>query len=499
VNHLAETPLFQALGWALLHSLWQGAGLGLTAWVGLRLLRHRTPGARYLLACAALGAMPVLALATLILAWPAPAPPELAPLLAAPPQPAGFRQALGPFLPYASTFWMLGVSVMGLRLLGGWYWLQRLRWKGSEPVSAAWRERVEALAARMGLGGPVGILKSFAVDAPMVIGWLRPVILVPAAALAGLDPASLEAILAHELAHIRRHDYLVNLLQAVVEALLFYHPAAWWLSRQIRAERENCCDDAAVDLCGDPVLYARALAGLEDLRHAFEPNPNLALAANGGNLMQRIRRLILPGLPPSPAGRAGLMALLAVTALGAAGLGITQEKAPQPAPEAPKAAPEPKVIRKTVRIERKSDLDAKAKDFEAKAEAFAKKFQASRKAGKAEPELEQLQKDMQAMAQIAEQNASSAMELSATEGQINTTTGEISRSADLQRTAVHQSTAAIRKVNAKAIARGSVRCRSSQSHSKVRITLRCKYRSFGRPKAPWRAIAIKRFGLQPSA
>ena len=101
---------------------------------------------------------------------------------------------------------------------------------------------------------------------PTVIGWLKPVVLLPASALAALTPQQLEAILAHELAHIRRHDYLVNLLQTLVETLLFYHPAVWWLSRRIRIERENCCDDLAVSLCGDPVAYAAALADLEALR-----------------------------------------------------------------------------------------------------------------------------------------------------------------------------------------------------------------------------------------
>ena len=94
------------------------------------------------------------------------------------------------------------------------------------------------------------------VEVPTVIGWLRPVVLMPASALSGMGPQQLEAILAHELAHIRRHDYLVNLLQTVVETLLFYHPAVWWLSGRIRVERENCCDDLAVSLCGDPYAYA---------------------------------------------------------------------------------------------------------------------------------------------------------------------------------------------------------------------------------------------------
>jgi len=383
------SPLFQALGWTLVHSLWQGAGLGLLAWAGTRLLRSRTPGSRYVLACAALAAMPLAALATFALCWPAPLPPG-AVLVADALRPAGWRELLGPYLPQACAFWMLGVSVMGLRLLGGWYWIQRLRRVGAEPAPGVWIERAGALAERMGITFPVGLLRSWTVDAPMVIGWIRPVILVPAAALAGMDPAALEAVLAHELAHVRRHDYLVNLMQSMVEALFFYHPAAWWVSRQIRTERENCCDDAAVEVCGDPILYARALERLEDLRQSLEPNPGLALAANGGILMNRIKRLILPNLPPSPLGRAGLLAVLAVTALGAASsLGLHQEAAPK----APDAAP--KVEKKTLRIERKAELEAKTKAFEAKAEAFAKKFESSRKAAKPDPELDRLQKEMQ--------------------------------------------------------------------------------------------------------
>ncbi|BDU74695.1 M56 family metallopeptidase [Mesoterricola silvestris] len=389
----AASPLFQALGWTLVHSLWQGAGLGLLAWAGLRLLRSRTPGARYLLACGALGALPLASLATFALCWPAPLPQGVV-LVADAAQAADWRGVLGAHLPQACAVWMAGVTVMGLRLLGGWYWIQRLRRTGAEPAPEVWARRAGALAERMGIPFPVGLLRSWSVDAPMVIGWIRPVILVPAAALAGLDPAALEAVLAHELAHVRRHDYLVNLMQSVVEALFFYHPAAWWISRQIRTEREHCCDDAAVELCGDPILYARALERLEDLRQTPEPNPALALAANGGVLMNRIKRLVLPNLPPSPLGRAGLLSVLAVTALGAAsGLGLHQE----PAPRAPE--PTPKVERKIIHIEKKTDLDAKAKALEAKAEALARKVESSRKAAKADPELDRLQKEVREKAQ----------------------------------------------------------------------------------------------------
>src|SRR5207302_2395764 len=118
-----------------------------------------------------------------------------------------------------------------------------------------------------------------------VVGWLRPAVLRPVSTLGGLSPGQLEAVLAHELAHVRRHDSLVSLLQAAVETLLFYHPAVWWASERVRAERELCCDDEAVAACGDALAYARALADLEALRPA---PPRLALAATGGRLFDRI-------------------------------------------------------------------------------------------------------------------------------------------------------------------------------------------------------------------
>jgi beta-lactamase regulating signal transducer with metallopeptidase domain len=412
MNLLTEHPALQTLGWTLLHSLWQAALLGLLAWAGLWLLRTRSPGARYTLACGALALMVALPVGTWFVLLPGAAP-SLHVVGSAPmgnPGPPTLRETLQPFLPYASVCWAAGVLFMSLRLLGGWVWMQRLRRRRAESAGPSWQRRVGALSRRMGLRVPVHILESWSVDAPMVIGWLKPVILVPAAALAGMEPLALETILIHELEHIRRHDYLVNLLQSVAEALLFYHPAAWWVSRQIRLERENCCDDAAVTLCGDPLLYARALAELETLRSTHELDPRLAVAATGGNLMHRIQRLILPKLPPSSASRAGLLAVLAVSALGAAtGLGFQQET-PQTPPaqtappkDAPAAAPriETRVIRRHLpgpdkKLE--ASMEAKAKAIEEKAEALAKRHEATRKTGKTDLETARMEKELGVMA-----------------------------------------------------------------------------------------------------
>ena len=214
--------------------------------------------------------------------------------------------------------WLAGVSLLTVRLLGGWMWVQRMKRHASTGASRELQGMVVRLSKRLHISRTVRLLQSSAVVVPTVIGCLRPVILFPVSALAGMSPTQIESILAHELAHIRRHDYLVNLLQTLLETLLFYHPAVWWLSRRIRDERENCCDDLAVSLCGDPVAYARALADLEEHRGSAGP---LVMAASGGVLLQRIRRLLV-GAPMSHAGRgpvwlAGTTALVLVAGIGA--------------------------------------------------------------------------------------------------------------------------------------------------------------------------------------
>ena len=206
---------------------------------------------------------------------------------------------------------MTGAGVLSLRLLGGWASARRWVRRDTRPVVCPWIDR---LKERMGIRRAVALLESARVEVPMVVGWLRPAILVPVAALSGLTAPELEAILAHELAHIRRHDYLVNLLQCVVEILMFHHPATWWITRVIRREREHCCDDMAVAASRDRLTYARALAAMEGLR---TPAFSLSPAANGGNLLARVRRILEPEEESMKPVRMllGLVVVLAVTSI----------------------------------------------------------------------------------------------------------------------------------------------------------------------------------------
>jgi len=312
-------PVMEALGWTLIHFTWQGTLIALLLAGVLRMLRGASTNARYTVACAALLLMLAAASATMTLISlstldkTASGPPSVfaaQPALQAPSVEIGpttapaktdiattstglrlsIRSAnIAPLLPWMILLWLSGVAFFSLRLIGGCLYTRRLRRYRTRSLEEEWGRVLHQLCHQLRVTRPVRLLESALVMVPMVIGWLRPVILVPASALSGLTPRQLEAIIAHELAHIRRHDYLINLLQAVVETLLFYHPAVWWVSRRIRQEREHCCDDLAVAVCGDALTYARALLEMEQLRAA---EPQLAMAANGGSLMNRIQRLV---------------------------------------------------------------------------------------------------------------------------------------------------------------------------------------------------------------
>ena len=309
IESILTQPACQALGWALLHFLWQGTLVAL-AMAGCNLTLRNSPArVRYAVHCVSLMlllALPVLTLA--ISAPPAPTGPVAggwkegaAPfILPASPsasdrlQPgsmprSGIQESIAPWLPWIVAVWISGVMLLSMRWFGAWTYLRRLRRSLSLPIPPEWHRTLEDLKRRAAVSAPVRISVNGLTQAPCVLGWLRPIILMPAAAVTGLDRQALEALLAHELAHIRRHDYLVNLLQTLADTLLFYHPAVWWVSRQIRIERENCCDDIAAEICGDRLTYARTLVNLEQTRASHAA---LALSAGGGSLLHRIQRLL---------------------------------------------------------------------------------------------------------------------------------------------------------------------------------------------------------------
>jgi beta-lactamase regulating signal transducer with metallopeptidase domain len=198
-------------------------------------------------------------------------------------------EALEPNLPYLVMAWLVGVFGLSVWYLGAWTQLRRLRRKMIKPVEESLQRKLKELQAILGVNRAIEFVESALVQSPTVIGRLKPVILLPASVLTGFSTDQIEAILAHELAHIKRCDYLVNMLQTGVEILGFYHPAVWWISKKIRVERENCCDDIAVKVSGDRMEYAKTLASFGNIKAG---QSDLAVAASGGSLFQRICRLI---------------------------------------------------------------------------------------------------------------------------------------------------------------------------------------------------------------
>jgi GWxTD domain-containing protein len=338
VETWVQTPLAQAIGWTLVHSLWEGALVALL--LAAALAAMRSSRARYAAACLAMLAM--LAGFGFTFARLTPRQPSHVAIIAnarGASVPAGVEEPRRPvrlraadFLPWLAPFWMAGVAIFHLRSLASWMAARRLRRTGVCLAPDLWRERLERLRARLRLSRPVTLLESCLAEVPVVIGYARPAILMPVGLLAGLPAGQIESILLHELAHIRRYDYLVNLLQAAVEGFLFYHPAAWWISGLIRAERENCCDDLVVAENGDAHEYAAALAALEESRWSGR---EAAPAATGGNLMRRIRRLLdrpeAPRRALTPIFSAGILAITAAVVVLAAWQQQPQQASPPPA------------------------------------------------------------------------------------------------------------------------------------------------------------------------
>ncbi len=343
ITFLALLPV-ERLGWVLIHSLWQFLLIALV----VRLLERAFAGRRgaslrYIAGVCGLAAMtaapvvtwffiPVISLASAgsvvertagLHIAPAAAPlPTTADsgsasleVIGRPPAEYSLADAcsaswttlgarLRPWLPFLVMCWLVGMSFCSLRPLVGWLTLRRLRTVGVSAIGQGLEESARRIAARLRITQTVSVLRSTMAKTPLVVGCLRPVLLIPVVMAAQLPLAELEAILAHELAHVRRHDFLVNLWQTLLETVFFYHPAVWSLSHRLRAEREHCCDDVALSVIGDPVCYGRALLHVEELRG---PEALLALGAGGsGSLRGRILRLFDRPTPPTSA--AGLTA-----------------------------------------------------------------------------------------------------------------------------------------------------------------------------------------------
>jgi beta-lactamase regulating signal transducer with metallopeptidase domain len=353
------------IGWALIHFVWQGGLIALATAAALASCRHRSSEARYAIACAGLVAMLAAPAITASVvgtsdqtiapggsasptvstsASPSPAPPtarlQTASLsLAA--TAARTASTVERWLPIVVWVWLSGVMLLLARFAGASFRVRRLRLASLKEPLSPWQSTGERLAAQLRLDVGFRIVESALVDAPSVIGTMRPIIFLPVTALTGLAPHQIEALIAHELAHIRRRDYAVNIAQTVAEALLFFHPAVWWISARIRQEREHCCDDVAVETCGEPVDYAAALAELAAWRSR---DLALSVGAADGPLLARVRRVLRAPSEDAPRPSGGL-AVLALGLLVSAGA-IVNSASQKPLAPAP-ASTEQTILVKT--------------------------------------------------------------------------------------------------------------------------------------------------------
>ncbi len=334
----------RVIGLALAHSLWQGAAIALVAAIVLRVLSGAPARTRYATLVGALllhvaaplatvawlarSHPPIIIDAPIVTSGPRAAAPtsaatstqiayRSAALFISPPRSGGvperfvsLTRQLDDILPFAVALWALGVTIGFARLFGAWLLLRRFVARAT-PATGALDARVRTLARRIGGSRSIRVLTTPALRSPFTSGMLRPVIVVPLSMLTGLDQASIDAIIVHELAHIRRWDYAVTLLQSAVMTLLFHHPASWWLDRQLRIEREYCCDDIVIDRSHDRVAYVRALANLEALGGG---TPSLALSATDGSLLDRAERLLGVRRAPQPSAWVPALSLVALLA-----------------------------------------------------------------------------------------------------------------------------------------------------------------------------------------
>lgn len=322
IDHLLSEELISALGWTLIHALWQGAFFAILLAVVLVLVHRYSSQARYFIATIALGLFAASTIVSFNLmynpsqivldqevismdesSFDSKSPEKQNDLIAARPT-KGKKELLSPqsdliqqaqvyfnqHLPLIVTLWMLGVVVLLLRFLGSLAYIQRLKSYRTELLPSAWLEKGEQLKQQLNIRKKVAFLASYKVLTPLAIGIFRPAILMPARLLTGLNNQQIEAILLHELAHIKRNDYLVNVLQTLIDILFFYHPAIWWISATIRNERENCCDDMVIKITGETGNYARTLILLKE-QEINSKLPAMAFTGIKYKFNNRIKRL----------------------------------------------------------------------------------------------------------------------------------------------------------------------------------------------------------------
>ena len=307
-----------AIGWMVIHSLWQATAIAIVSGIVALVVRKKSPQLRYWIHNAALLGVLVAAVVTFCMYYDFSkeigqtifVPEKLEAAIQgiattqaefrnptsdidAPLSMEGLRMYFNRNIYLIVMIWVMGVALFMLKLLGGISYVYYLRSRLNFPADEYWLNMVEKLGEKAGVKQGIELVESALVRSPLVVGYLKPMILFPIGAINKLNTQEVEAILAHEIAHVLRNDYIFNIIQSVIEALFYFHPAVWWISANIRAERENCCDDVAIALCGNSMTYAKALVSLQEM--AYYPSPQMAMAFAGqrkNQLLFRVQRIL---------------------------------------------------------------------------------------------------------------------------------------------------------------------------------------------------------------
>lgn len=309
LEQLFNSPFLYSLSLTLVHFLWQGLLVAFILKSLLFIIDKNKSKLRYTLATLAMLSNALLAVLTFTMVYPdtnaginsylSPIPltslvNELTQQNALLTYQELLPSILAYSLPYISVLWLVTIVILSSKLLIEIRNVNNLPMHSSISPSLALSVRFDELAKQIKLAKTPKLLISLKAEVPMAIGWLKPVVLLPASMVTGLNSAQLEMLILHELAHIRRHDYLVNFLQTLIELLFFFHPCVHWIGKQMRNEREYCSDDIAVQHCGDAIAYAHTLTDTASLcaKNHFHTIPTMAMAASGGDLKERVLRLV---------------------------------------------------------------------------------------------------------------------------------------------------------------------------------------------------------------
>jgi beta-lactamase regulating signal transducer with metallopeptidase domain len=304
IDRIFSEQIIESVGWAVVHSLWQSTLIAIFLAVAFSFIGKEKAGRRYQIAFGGLLIAFFAFVGTFLLYYSSSGNEVSVAGVAgqsldvmhteAPSAIERMSSSVRVYLPVIFNVWVLGLIIVGIKMFGGWIYIEKIKRRVSKEIPGHYHQIVSRIKAQLGVRKKILVGVSERVAAPIVAGFIKPIILIPVGLVNQLNDREVEAILTHEIAHIRRNDYLFNLIQSVIETILYFNPAIWWISSAVRNTREHCCDDMAIQYCGDQLMYAGALVKAEEMRASVNLRRPYALSFLGQkeNLLNRIKRIL---------------------------------------------------------------------------------------------------------------------------------------------------------------------------------------------------------------